>query len=79
MNKKPLKPKNKKSSKATHRRGGQSISVLKLHYKFWILIGTMFLAGIAIFFDVETPAVWTFLYGIGSWAALTANPQNLPR
>jgi hypothetical protein len=74
MNKKPSKPKNKKSSKTTHRRGRQSISVMKLHYKFWILIGTLVLAGIAIFFNVETPAVWTFLGGIGSWAALTANP-----
>jgi hypothetical protein len=44
-----------------------------MRYKFWILLGTLVLAGVAIVMRIETPVVWTFLYGIGGWAALTNN------
>ena len=50
--------------------------MLKIRYKFWILIGVLVLAGIAIVMRIETPVVWTFLYGIGGWAALTTNSGN---
>ena len=53
-----------------------SSAMLKIRYKFWILIGVLVLAGIAIVMRIETPVVWTFLYGIGGWAALTTNPGN---
>ena len=48
-----------------------SLSMLKLQYKFWILVGVLSLAGIAMILRLETPVVWTFLYGIGGWARLT--------
>jgi len=50
-----------------------STASLKMRYKFWILLGILVLAGIAIVMRIETPVVWTFLYGIGGWAALTNN------
>lgn len=50
-----------------------SIASLRVRYTFWILFGTLILAGIALVLRVETPVVWTFLYGIGGWAALTNN------
>ena len=52
---------------------GNSIASLRIRYKFWILLGILVLAGIAIVMRIETPVVWTFLYGIGGWAALTNN------
>ena len=54
----------------------RSVALLRLHYKFWILIGVLVLAGISVVLRVETPVVWTFLYGIGGWAALTTNPGS---
>lgn len=51
-----------------------TIAMLRTRYKFWVLIGVLVLAGIAIIMRIETPVVWTFLYGIGGWAALTTNP-----
>jgi hypothetical protein len=50
-----------------------SIVSLRVRYTFWILLGTLVLAGIALVLRIETPVVWTFLYGIGGWAALTNN------
>jgi hypothetical protein len=44
-----------------------------MRYKFCILLGILVLAGIAMVMHIETPVVWTFLYGIGGWAALTNN------
>lgn len=73
MNKKVSKI---KSVKKTRRKHKQSVSELRLHYKFWILIGVLFLAGISVILRIETPVVWTFLYGIGGWAALTTNPGS---
>ena len=46
---------------------------LRIRYTFWILICTLVLAGIALVMRVETPVVWTFLYGVGGWAAITNN------
>jgi len=60
----------KRVSRSHH---GTSTASLKMRYKFWILFGTLILAGIAIVMRIETPVVWTFLYGIGGWAALTNN------
>jgi hypothetical protein len=74
MNKKPLKSKKDKISTKTHSKRNHSIASLRLQYKFWILIGVLILAGISIVLRLETPVVWTFLYGIGGWAALTTNP-----
>ena len=54
----------------------KSVTELRLQYKFLILIGVLILAGISIVLRVETPVVWTFLYGIGGWAALTTNPRS---
>lgn len=68
--------KNEKVSKTPHRKRYQSTTALRLHYKFWILIGVLILAGISIILRLETPVVWTFLYGIGGWAALTTNPGS---
>jgi len=50
---------------------GISSADLKLRYKFWILMGVLLLAGIAMVLHLESPVVWTFLYGIGGWAAFT--------
>jgi hypothetical protein len=50
-----------------------SAASLKIRYKFLILLGVLVLAGIAMVMRIETPVVWTFLYGIGGWAALTNN------
>jgi hypothetical protein len=52
---------------------GISTASLRMRYTFWILFGTLVLAGIALILRIETPVVWTFLYGIGGWAALTNN------
>ena len=49
-----------------------STASLRMRYKFWILISTLVLAGIAMVMHIETPVVWTFLSGIGG-AALTDN------
>lgn len=48
-----------------------SAASLKMRYKFWILLGVLVLAETAMVMHIETPVVWTFLYGIGGWAALT--------
>jgi hypothetical protein len=53
-----------------------STASLRIRYKFWILLGVLVLAGIAIVMRIETPVVWTFLYGIGGWAALTDNLEK---
>ena len=50
-----------------------STASLRMRYTFWILFGTLVLAGIALILRIETPVVWTFLYCIGGWAALTNN------
>ena len=55
----------------------QSVAVLRLKYRFQILFGVLVLAGIAILLKTESPSVWTFLYGIGGWAALTTH--NIPK
>lgn len=76
MNKNLSKSNNKKVSKTPRQKRIQSTTALRLHYKFWILFGVLILAGISIVLRLETPVVWTFLYGIGGWAALTTNPGN---
>lgn len=76
MSKNSSKSKNEKVTKKTRQKRSQSTIALRLHYKFWILIGVLILAGISIVLRLETPVVWTFLYGIGGWAALTTNPGN---
>lgn len=65
-----------KSINKPYRKQQRSVTELRLRYKFWILIGVLFLAGISVVLRVETPVVWTFLYGVGGWAALTTNPGN---
>jgi hypothetical protein len=50
-----------------------STASLRIRYSFWILLGILVLAGIAMIMRIETPVVWTFLYGVGGWAALTNN------
>jgi hypothetical protein len=50
-----------------------SVTALRLKYRFMVLIGVLVLAGIAIMLKTESPSVWTFLYGIGGWAALTTH------
>ena len=62
-----------KVRKVSHSRHGMSTASLRMRYTFWILFGTLILAGIALILRIETPVVWTFLYGIGGWAALTNN------
>jgi hypothetical protein len=52
-------------------RRGISVKSLRIRYTFFILLGALILAGIALFLRIETPVVWTFLSGIGSWVALT--------
>jgi hypothetical protein len=78
MNSKSIakKPKNRKTNSVTHASRTLPLATLKMRYKFWILIGVLVLAGIAIVMRIETPVVWTFLYGIGGWAALTTNPGS---
>ena len=63
----------KKSKKASYSRRSISTASLRIRYKFWILLGVLVLAGIAMIMRIETPVVWTFLYGIGGWAAFTNN------
>jgi hypothetical protein len=76
-----MKSNNRKANRRTVSKNrserSQHIAILKIHYKFLILLGVLVLAGIAIFLGKETPVIWTFLYGIGGWAALTTNPTNL--
>lgn len=74
MNKKSPNPKKNKPSKKTYSKHNLSAANRRLQYKFWILIGVLILAGISIVLRLETPVIWTFLYGIGGWAALTTNP-----
>ncbi len=74
MNTISSKSKNAKVTKKTHQKRNQSTAALRLYFKFWILIGVLILAGISIVLRLETPVVWTFLYGIGGWAALTNSP-----
>ena len=62
-----------KVKKIKHPRQNISTASLRMRYTFWILLVTLFLAGIAMILRVETPVVWTFLYGVGGWAALTNN------
>jgi hypothetical protein len=71
-----LQQRKDKTPKKIDRRRNKSVTELRLRYKFWILIGVLALAGISIILRIETPVVWTFLYGIGGWAALTTNPGN---
>lgn len=79
MNRKLSKQNNKGHLIAPRKRRDQTVLRLRLHYKFWILFGVLILAGIAIVLRLETPVVWTFLYGIGGWAALTTNPGSMLR
>jgi hypothetical protein len=76
MNKNLSKSKKDKTPQKTHSKRRHSVAFLRLQYKFLILIGILVLAGIAIVLRLETPVVWTFLYGIGGWAALTTNPGS---
>ena len=62
-----------KVKRVSYSHHGISTASLRMRYKFWILLGTLILAGIAMVMRIETPVVWTFLYGIGGWAALTNN------
>ncbi|HJQ14874.1 MAG TPA: hypothetical protein VJ830_09015 [Anaerolineales bacterium] len=62
-----------KVKKLKNPRQNISAASLRMRYTFWILLITLFLAGIAMILRVETPVVWTFLYGVGSWGALTNN------
>lgn len=71
---KTSKPTNEKSPKSKPSRRDRSVELLRLRLKFWILLADLVLAGISIVTRVETPVVWTFLYGIGGWAALSNNP-----
>ncbi len=72
MKKKQLKSKNEKPSKTVYLKSKQSIEAMKLHYKFWMLFGTLVLAAVCIIMRVETPGIWAFLSVSGSWAALTS-------
>lgn len=76
MNKKTQKPIRKQEASKARSKRNYSVASLRLHYKFWVLIGVLILAGISIVMRLETPVVWTFLYGIGGWAALTTNPRS---
>ena len=67
------KTKSEKLKRVTRSHHDISTESLRVHYTFWILLGTLILAGIALVLRIETPVVWTFLYGIGGWAALTNN------
>jgi hypothetical protein len=62
-----------KRTKRVSRRHSKSTASLRMFYTFLILFSTLVLAGIALVMGIETPVVWTFLYGIGGWAALTNN------
>ena len=73
------KPKLSKSQKGKRAKRNQSLEILEIKLKFCVLIFDLFLAGISIIMRVETPVVWTFLYGIGGWAALTAHPKSIFR
>lgn len=69
-----------KNRKSFHRKRVNkrpNVAALRLRYKFLILVGVLILAGIAIVIKTESPSVWTFLYGIGGWAALTTH--SLPK
>jgi hypothetical protein len=67
------KIKSGKLKRVSHSHHSISTASLRVRYTFWILLGTLILAGIALVLRIETPVVWTFLYGIGGWAALTNN------
>jgi len=71
-----LQHKNNTIPKKRNAKRSQSVASIGLRYKFWILIGDLILAGIAIILRIDTPVGWTFLYGIGGWAALTTNPGS---
>lgn len=70
------KSKNRKLNSKTQFPRTLSSTIVKMRYKFWVLMGVLVLAGIAIAMRIETPVVWTFLYGIGGWAAFTTNPSS---
>ena len=63
----------RKPKRVSHSHDNISTASLRARYTFWILLCTLVLAGIALVLRIETPVVWTFLYGIGGWAALTNN------
>jgi hypothetical protein len=71
MKKKLLRPKNKRPSKLDNRNRKQSIDALRLHYKFWVLIGTLALAVVCALMHVEKPEIWALLSMSGGWAAFT--------
>lgn len=79
MKTRPLKSRPSKLPKNKSSKRDRSIEMLKLKLKFWILIVDLALAGISIVMRIETPVVWTFLYGIGGWVALTTNPRGIIR
>jgi hypothetical protein len=62
-----------KVKRITRPRQSIPIASLRMRYTFLILLVTLVLAGIAMILRVEAPVVWTFLYGVGGWAALTNN------
>ena len=78
MKTKHLKPASEKSIKNNLGKGS-TIEVLRLKYKFNILMGVLALAGLAITMRIDSPTVWTFLYGIAGWAALTNNSRDKRR
>ena len=66
----------KKSTPGTTRYSSHNeitVITLRLKYRFFVLLGVLVLAGIAIMLENESPSVWTFLYGLGGWAALTTH------
>jgi hypothetical protein len=79
MKRNPSKVKSEKSVRKNRLDSDVSIEYLKVKYKFYVLIADLLLAGISIVMRIETPVVWTFLYGIGGWAALTSNPRGIFR
>jgi len=69
-------PRRKDSKRSSNKKkSSQNVATLRLHYKFVILIGVLILAGVSITLERDAPVIWTFLYGIGGWAALTNTPN----
>ena len=71
------KTKIKRTKRVSHRRRSKSTAYLRMFYIVLIVFVTLALAGIAIFFRIETPYVWAFLSGIGNWLVLVNLARNL--
>jgi|GEM_PF-3783198 len=61
------KKRNLRNIKPSLKRKDINVSILR----FYILLGILILAGIAIAVNNESPIVWGFLSSFGGWAALT--------